>query len=257
MFARRRAHVGRSPTRFEFEDASRSRGNHTAWQITVASPTMKEPMHDPWTSPFPPARARAGIGPKSNIKSCRLSVFTLHVGERGPGARAPTSIRTATKEIAMRQQHSLCPTLILAAVLVLPVCASAQIGAPAPGAVPADAVPGHFAEAWDTSTFEVTAIDAPKRLITLREEGQEPELYSVNKDVRNLDQVKVGDRVKVNQYMATSIKVLPKGELGEGEGAAIERSKPGERPGGIATRTRIRVERVSSIFPNTLEFLTR
>jgi hypothetical protein len=157
----------------------------------------------------------------------------------------------------MRQQHSLCPTLILAAVLVLPVCASAQIGAPAPGAVPADAVPGHFAEAWDTSTFEVTAIDAPKRLITLREEGQEPELYSVNKDVRNLDQVKVGDRVKVNQYMATSIKVLPKGELGEGEAAAIERSKPGERPGGVATRMRTRVERVSSIFPNTLEFLTR
>src|SRR5687767_6397205 len=119
MFARRRAHVGRSPTRFEFEDASRSRGNHTAWQIMVASPTTKEPMHDPRTSPFPP-RARAGIGPKSNIKSCRLSVFTLHVGERGPGSCPHLDSNCHAKEIAMRQQHSLCPTLILAAVLVLP-----------------------------------------------------------------------------------------------------------------------------------------
>jgi Cu/Ag efflux protein CusF len=157
----------------------------------------------------------------------------------------------------MRQQHSLCPTLILAAVLVLPVCASAQVGAPPPAAVPADALPGHFAEAWQTSTSEVMAVDAKKRLITLREEGEEPELYSVDKDVRNLDQVKVGDRVKVNQYMATSIKILPKGELGEKEAAAIERSKPGDRPGGVAVRTRTRIERISSIFPNELEFLTR
>ena len=157
----------------------------------------------------------------------------------------------------MKHQSSLCLTPVLATVLLLTAGASAQVGAPAPAAVPADALPGHFAEAWHTSTSEVMAVDAKKRLITLREEGEEPELYTVDKDVRNLDQVKVGDRVKVNQYMATAIKVLPKGELGDTEVAAIERSKPGDRPGGVAVRTRTRVERISSIFPNTLEFLTR
>jgi Cu/Ag efflux protein CusF len=157
----------------------------------------------------------------------------------------------------MKPELSLCLSPLLATVLLLNASASAQVGASPPPAVPADAVPGHFAEAWHTSTSEVMAIDAAKRLITLREEGQEPELFSVDKDVRNLDQVKVGDRVKVNQYMATSIRILPPGELGDKEIAAIERSKPGDRPGGVAVRTRTRVERVSSIFPNTLEFLTR
>ena len=150
----------------------------------------------------------------------------------------------------MKQQISLAPTLILAAVLALPVCASAQVGAPEPPVAPKDALPGHFAEARYTSTSEVTAIDAAKRMITLREDGEE-QTFSVDEDVRNLDQVKVGDRVKVDHYTSTSIKVLPTGELGDKEVAAIERSQPGEKPGGVAVRTRTKVERVSSIFPGS------
>jgi Cu/Ag efflux protein CusF len=157
----------------------------------------------------------------------------------------------------MKQQLSLRPTLILAVVLVLPAFVSAQVGAPEPPAVPKDALPGHFAEERHTSTSEVMAVDAATRLITLREEGEEPQLYSVDKEVRNLDQVKVGDRVKVDQYVSTSIKVLKEGELGDKEVATIDRSQPGEKPGGVATRTRTRIERVSSIFPDSKEFLTR
>ena len=157
----------------------------------------------------------------------------------------------------MKWLLSLCLSLVLATLLLLNTGVSGQVGAPEPPTPSADALPGQVAEARLTSTFEVMAIDAKKRLITLREEGEEPEHYSVDKDVRNLDQVKVGDRVTVDQYVATAIKVLPKGELGDKEVAAIERSKPGDRPGGIAVRTRTRVERVSSIFPNELEFLTR
>lgn len=157
----------------------------------------------------------------------------------------------------MKWQLCLCLSPALATVLLLNALASGQVGAPEPPTPSADALPGQVAEARLTSTFEVMAIDAKKRLITLREEGEEPALYSVDKDVRNLDQVKVGDRVTVDQYVATAIKVLPAGELTDREGAAIERSKPGEKPGGVAVRTRTRIERVSSIFPDTKEFLTR
>ena len=157
----------------------------------------------------------------------------------------------------MKKQHSLCPTLILAVLLALPAFVSAQVGAPEPPAAPKDALPGHFAEARTTATAEVTAIDAAKRMIELRGEGEEPQAYIVDKDVRNLDQVKVGDRVKVDQYVSTSIKILKTGELGDKEVAKIDRSEPGEKPGGVAVRTRTRIERVSSIFPDSKEFLTR
>ena len=157
----------------------------------------------------------------------------------------------------MKLQLSLPPTIILAAVLAFPAFASAQVSAPEPPAAPKDALPGHFAEARLTSTAEVTAIDAAKRMIELRGEGEEPQAYIVDKDVRNLDQVKVGDRVKVDQYVSTSIKILKTGELGDKEVAKIDRSEPGEKPGGVAVRTRTRIERVSSIFPDSKEFLTR
>ena len=157
----------------------------------------------------------------------------------------------------MKRQLSLPPTFILAAVLGFAAFASAQVGAPKPPDAPKDALPGHFAEARITTTAEVTAIDAPKRTIELREEGEEPQAYNVHEDVRNLDQVKVGDRVKADQYVSTSIRILKSGELGEKEVEKLDRSEPGEKPGGVAVRTRMRVERVSSIFPDAKEFLTR
>jgi hypothetical protein len=157
----------------------------------------------------------------------------------------------------MKRLPSLCLSPLLATVLLLNASTSGQVDAPEPPTPPPDALPGHIAEARFTSTFEVVAIDAPKRRITLREEGEEPATYEVDKDVRNLEQVKVGDRVTVDQYVGTAITLLPPGELRDRDASGIDRSKPGEKPGGVAIRTRTRIERVSSIFPDTKEFLTR
>jgi Cu/Ag efflux protein CusF len=119
-------------------------------------------------------------------------------------------------------------------------------------------LPGHFADERHTSTSEVLAVDTATRMITLRDvEGGEPEMFKLGDDVRNLEQVKVGDRVTVDVYRSTSIKALKEGELGEKETATIDRSQPGEKPGGLATRTRTKVEKVSSVFPDSKEFLTR
>jgi hypothetical protein len=94
------------------------------------------------------------------------------------------------------------------------------------------------------------AVDAATRMITLKEEGEEPQTYEVGKDVRNLDQVKVGDRVKVDYYASSSIKVLAPGELVNEDSKAIARSEPGAKPGGVAANKRIITAEVSSIFQN-------
>jgi len=159
----------------------------------------------------------------------------------------------------------------LAVILLLPAYASAQDAAPkpapvpaAPGpaapepaAAPADALPGYFAEERKSITTEVVAVDPKTRIIMLREEGQEPQAFTVDKEVRNLDQVKPGDRVKVDSYQSTSLKVLPPGELGDEDIVGTERSQPGEKPGGVAVRQRTITVKVSSIFPESKEFLTR
>ena len=150
----------------------------------------------------------------------------------------------------MKQQLSLCPTFFLAAMLVVPAWASAQAAQPAdpaapppdalpgefkaadPAAPPPDALPGHFAEVRRTSTSEVVSVDPATRMITLREEGEEPQTYTLGKDVRNLDQVKPGDRVKVDYYESTSIRTLPPGEVVNEDVATLDRSEPGEKPGG-------------------------
>src|SRR5688572_6159328 len=134
----------------------------------------------------------------------------------------------------MNHQLSRCKMFLVTTVMVLPVWASAQVAAPEPAPPPSDALPGHAAEERHTSTFEVVAVDAATRMITLREEGEEPQTYSVNPDVRNLDQVKPGDHVKVDSYASTSVRVLPPGELVNTDVATLQRSKPGEKPGGHA-----------------------
>ena len=160
----------------------------------------------------------------------------------------------------MKQQLLLCRAFVLGVVLGVPVYSFAQVSTPAPAepaAPPADATPGHFAEERHSSTAEVVAVDAAKRMITLREEGEEPQSFEVSDEVRNLDQVKAGDRVKVDTHASSSIKVLPPGDIGETASATIERSEPGEKPGGVAARTKTITVTVSSVFPESKEFLTR
>lgn len=89
-----------------------------------------------------------------------------------------------------------------------------------------------------TATATVQAIDLEKRVVTLM--GQEGNVFdvTVGKEARNLPQVKVGDEVTVKYYEALSAKVYKKGEAPQVEGSTegLARTKPGEKPGGIAGR---------------------
>jgi Cu/Ag efflux protein CusF len=127
-------------------------------------------------------------------------------------------------------------TLIAAAVLSIAAgAASAQTG----GAIVASQ-PGKVAVA-DTvrATAKVEAIDKAKRLITLKGPEGNTMVMQAGPEVKNFDQIKVGDTV-VAQYIEALTLELKKGggqirERIERENAVA--AKPGEKPGAAAGRT--------------------
>jgi hypothetical protein len=163
-------------------------------------------------------------------------------------------------------------------MIVLAASASARAADPAPAApadtaapaAPADAAPAataspeekpaHYAEQKHTSNYDVLAVEPETRIVVLREDGDDqPQSFQVSKDVQRLDQVKAGDRLKVDAIESVSIRLVPPGEevKDNQDVAEIARSKPGEQLSGVASRKRTKTATVSSIFPGSKEFMTR
>ena len=129
---------------------------------------------------------------------------------------------------------SIAAAAILAA-LAAPVLAQAPSG----GVVMKESQPGKVAvaEAIRVSA-SVEAIDKASRMVTLK--GPEGSVFAVQAgpEVKNFDQIKVGDFVVVRYVEALSLELKKGGggirERVESEGGAA--AKPGERPAGAATR---------------------
>jgi len=86
-------------------------------------------------------------------------------------------------------------------------------------------------------TATVVAIDLQKRIVTLRGPDGEVRDIKVGEEAVNLPQVKVGDLVTVKFYESIAVEIMKPGTVaGAGETSAIVRAKPGEMPGGMATR---------------------
>jgi len=84
---------------------------------------------------------------------------------------------------------------------------------------------------------QVTAVDLTKRTVTL--EGLGGRVATVNaKNARNLDQVKVGDTVKIRYAEETAIFVRKADAAPQAtEAKAVELAPKGEKPGGVMTDT--------------------
>jgi hypothetical protein len=83
----------------------------------------------------------------------------------------------------------------------------------------------------------VTAVDKATRKITLK--GSQGKTIDVvaGDDVRNFDQLRVGDNVSVRYQEALTLELRKtKGAVGATESGAVTRSQPGERPGGTIGR---------------------
>lgn len=91
-----------------------------------------------------------------------------------------------------------------------------------------------------TATFIVQAIDLEKRQVTLKDKQGKVFMIHVGEEVRNLPQVKVGDRVVVNYYEAMAIslsKDLTGGVTARKESISAERAPLGQKPAGAVRNT--------------------
>src|SRR5690242_8524815 len=94
--------------------------------------------------------------------------------------------------------------------------------------------PSRFEEQKQTMTATVTAVDPKTRMLTLKDvDGDTSVTFKADDQVRNLDQVKVGDRLTVEYYESVNIQVKPPGEPVNDVRAAFDRSESGEKPGGV------------------------
>jgi capsule polysaccharide export protein KpsC/LpsZ len=94
--------------------------------------------------------------------------------------------------------------------------------------------PSRFEEQKQTMTATVQAIDPKTRMLTLKDvDGDTSVTFKADEEMRNLDQVKVGDRLTVEYYESVNIQVKPPGEAVNDVRAALDRSEPGEKPGGV------------------------
>jgi Cu/Ag efflux protein CusF len=139
------------------------------------------------------------------------------------------------KEISMRLVALLAASLIaVPAVAQQPAAEEAGAAATAPGKAAAVEI--------QTVSASVEAIDKENRLVVLK--GPEGNLFAVaaGPEVRNFDQIKVGDQVVVRHYEALSLE-LKKGGSGIRERVETEtagRAAPGERPSaGVAREVKV------------------
>lgn len=134
--------------------------------------------------------------------------------------------------------------LSLGASLALVACASdeshtqAQSAAKAkPAATAAKAVVTE-AQISDelTATAQVVAVDTPSRVVTLR--GTDGRVFQIvaPPEVRNFDQIGVGDELKVTYRVALAAKLLPPGtpQTPPAGGAVAARAAAGEEPAAAA-----------------------
>lgn len=119
--------------------------------------------------------------------------------------------------------------LLLVAALATSAAAIAQ-DKPLPAALGATAV---------KVTATVVAIDQAKRVVTLKGEDGAVSQFKVGPEVKNLAQVKVGDRV-TSEYIRAVALELKKGDgiRGSTEQQRSAAAQPGQKPaGGVSTRT--------------------
>jgi hypothetical protein len=125
-----------------------------------------------------------------------------------------------------RMEFLRCHGVLLMA-LVLPLAAC--MGTPPKPVEVADSV---------KISATVEAIDLPNRLVTLRVPEGDAVTVEVSPEVRNLEQVKVGDQLSVTYYAAIAAELKKPGEGVEGvqEEVGAGRADPGERPAGAVGR---------------------
>jgi hypothetical protein len=114
------------------------------------------------------------------------------------------------------------------------------------------AMPSGRTERSISASVIVDAIDMDKRLVVLRREDGTTVTVRVDDRVKNLPQVRVGDRLLVNYREAVAFQVRPAGEVAPSTSMkeALITAKPGEKPAGVGTQEVTLVATIVGIDPD-------
>jgi len=130
----------------------------------------------------------------------------------------------------------------LLAAACLPAAAQTPAAETKPGATMNAATatgPGKAAAVGTIKTSAtITAIDAATRGVTLKRQDGKVVTTTLSEEVRNFDQLKVGDKVHVEYTQALALELKKGGGAtpAVSAGDTVKRSDPGQKPGGQATR---------------------
>jgi hypothetical protein len=159
--------------------------------------------------------------------------------------------------VTRRGQPGTAFLLAAGAALLLAACAdtpATQTGPAASAAPPPQ-------PAVVSSTAEMVAavdqVDRRTRTVVLRGPNDRPVTVKVGPEVRNFDQIRRGDRVRVRYEEALAVALARPGTSADPRvGLATARAPAGERPGAAAletTRARVRVDAID-LANNTVTF---
>lgn len=126
----------------------------------------------------------------------------------------------------------LSSPLVLAATMALAACSSSPAPAEAPG-------PVTISSEQVTLEGSITRVDRVNRMVTLRgADGGEVDFFAGDQ-VRNFDQLQVGDRVSLDYNRAVAAEIQPagSGQVGTSVQQGTDLAGAGNRPGGAVSET--------------------
>ena len=130
--------------------------------------------------------------------------------------------------------------LAIAVAAAMPSAFAEQAKGPMGGAVVGTAPGKGVAMQAVKASATVEAVDPATRTVKLKNSRGEVRTITAGPEVRNFDQIKVGDTVTIEfvEALAIELKKAKDGKVavGKGEVKSLERSDPGKKPGGMATR---------------------
>ena len=148
-------------------------------------------------------------------------------------------------------KHIRTITALLMVMALLPLAAQAQSAPTTQAAV--GTAPGKAAAAATTEvTAKVVAVDAAQRTVTLQSASGKTRTIDVGEEVRNFNQIKVGDTVQAKYTEALALE-LKKGTMSMSaptEEQAITPAPPaGAKPGGTVARKVTAMTEVIAVDP--------
>jgi len=103
-------------------------------------------------------------------------------------------------------------------------------------------------EKMQTATATVQSVDQATREITLKSTEGKIMTFRAGEEVKNLPQVKVGDKVRVNYYESIAARLLKPGEAPPAGETAMGGTAPqGEKPGAFARAERTVTAKIIAI----------